>query len=219
MSFSKLAWTTIEPIYNSIIEHPFNVELAKGTLAKEKFQFYIKQDSLYLIDFARALAVSASRATTPDDLVLLIDFSKGAIIAERELHEFYLDFYGIRLDVEKAPGCFTYTHFLISTATNASYEESIAALLPCFWIYQAVGQHIHNNAITDNPYQKWIDTYAGESFKEVVQSAIQLTDRVAEDLNEKQLKKMMEAFVLSTKLEWMFWDSAYRMETWQQKTI
>ena len=134
MSFSKVAWATIEPIYQSIIEHPFNLELAKGTLEKEKFQFYIKQDSLYLVDFARALAVAASRAASPDELVLLVDFSKGAIIAERELHEFYFDFYGLKLDVEKAPGCFTYTHFLISTATNSSYEESLAALLPCFWI-------------------------------------------------------------------------------------
>lgn len=46
MSFSKTAWTAIMPIYKSIIEHPFNQELAQGTLAKEKFQFYMKQDSL-----------------------------------------------------------------------------------------------------------------------------------------------------------------------------
>jgi thiaminase/transcriptional activator TenA len=26
---------------------------------------------------------------------------------------------------------------------------------------------------------------------------------------------MEEAFVTSTRLEWMFWDSAYRMENWQ----
>ena len=219
MSFSKSAWTAIEPIYQSILEHPFNRELAEGTLAKETFQFYMKQDSLYLVDFARALAIAASRATTPDDLVLLVDFSKGAIIAERGLHEFYFDFYGIRLDVEKAPGCFAYTHFLISSATNASYEESLAALLPCFWIYREVGQHIHENAAAGNPYQKWIDTYAGEEFQEVVQNAIQLTDRVAEDANVKQLKKMQEAFVLSTRLEWIFWDSAYRMETWQPKIL
>ena len=218
MSFSKVAWATIEPIYQSIIEHPFNLELAKGTLAKEKFQFYIKQDSLYLVDFARALAVAASRASSPDELVLLVDFSKGAIIAERELHEFYFDFYRLKLDVEKAPGCFTYTHFLISTATNSSYEESLAALLPCFWIYQKVAQHVYKTTIKDNPYQKWIDTYAGENFQGIVQSAIKLTDRVAEDLNKKQIKKMLETFVLSTRLEWMFWDSAYRMETWQPNT-
>ena len=103
MSFSKTAWTAIMPIYKSIIEHPFNQKLAEGTLAKEKFQFYMKQDSLYLVDFARALALAASNAQNTDDLVLLLDFSKGAIVAERSLHEFYFDFYGIQLDVSQAP--------------------------------------------------------------------------------------------------------------------
>ena len=215
MSFSESAWKAIEPIYKSILKHPFNQELSEGTLSKEKFQFYIKQDSLYLVDFARALAVAASRANNPDDLVLLLDFSKGAIIAERGLHEFYFDFYGIKMDVEKSPGCFTYTNFLISKAIHCSYEESLAALLPCFWIYQEVGLHIHKSAAAQNPYQKWIDMYSGEEFQDVVKSAIDLTDHVAKDANSQQLQKMEEAFITSTRLEWMFWDSAYQMENWQ----
>lgn len=215
MSFSKTAWTEIMPIYKSIIEHPFNQELAQGTLAKEKFQFYMKQDSLYLVDFSRALALTASKAQNPDDLVLLLDFSKGAIIAERSLHEFYFDFYGIQLDISQAPGCFSYTHFLISTATHANYEEALGALLPCFWIYREVGMYIHKNAAKDNPYQKWIDTYSGEEFQKIVQNAIDLTDRVATRANAKQTEQMLEAFVISTRLEWMFWDSAYRMEQWK----
>ena len=215
MNFSESAWGAIEPIYKSILEHPFNQELTQGTLAKERFQFYIKQDSLYLVDFARALAIAASRATDPDDLILLLDFSKGAIIAERGLHEFYFDFYGIKLDVEKALGCFTYTNFLISTAEHGRYEESLAALLPCFWIYQEVGLHIHKNSATKNPYQKWINMYSGEEFQSVVKNAIALTDRIAKYVNDKQLQKMKEAFITSTRLEWLFWDSAYRMENWQ----
>ncbi len=219
MKFSKQAWTAIEPIYKSIIEHPFNQELAKGTLATETFQFYMKQDSLYLVDFARALAIAASKAGNADDLVLLLDFSKGAIIAERGLHEFYFDFYGIKLDVDRAPGCFTYTNFLISTATHKSYEEALAALLPCFWIYREVGMHIHSNAAPDNPYQKWIDMYSGEEFQQIVQNAIDLTDRVAKGANSQQLQQMQDAFVTSTRLEWIFWDSAYRMEQWSNSKV
>ena len=215
MNFSESAWGAIESIYKSILEHPFNQELAKGTLAKERFQFYMKQDSLYLLDFARTLAIAASRSTDPDDLVLLLDFSKGAIIAERGLHEFYFDFYGIKLDVEKAPGCFTYTNFLISIAEHGSYEESLASLLPCFWVYQEVGLHIQKYSSAENPYQKWIDMYSGEEFQNVVKNAIGLTDRIAKDANDKQLQKMEDAFITSTRLEWLFWDSAYRMENWQ----
>ena len=215
MTFSKTAWTAITPIYQSILEHPFNRELAQGTLAKEKFQFYMKQDSLYLVEFARALAIAASKAQNPDDLVLLLDFSKGAIVAERGLHEFYFDFYGIQLDVTQAPACFSYTHFLISTATHASYEETLGALLPCFWIYREVGMHIHKNAAKNNPYQKWIDTYSGEEFQAIVQNAIDQTDRVAKRASAQLNDRMHEAFVKSTRLEWMFWNSAYQMEQWK----
>lgn len=214
MKFSEAAWKSIASIYAAIIQHPFNQELAQGALAKEKFQFYMKQDSLYLIDFARALAIAASKATTPEDEVLLLDFSKGAILAERGLHEYYFDLYGIKLDIDKAPGCFSYTNFLIAAATHKTYEEAMGALLPCFWIYREVGMHIHNNSVKDNPYHKWIETYSGEEFQKIVQDAIDLTDRVAEGAGEALIEKMRHAFILSTRLEWMFWDSAYRMEPW-----
>jgi len=88
-------------------------------------------------------------------------------------------------------------------------------LLPCFWIYQEVGLHIHKNSAAENPYQKWIDTYSGVEFQDVVKNAIDLTDRVAKNANNKQLQKMEEAFITSTRLEWMFWDSAYQMENLQ----
>ena len=215
MSFSESAWVEILPIYNSILDHPFNIELTKGTLSKEKFQFYIKQDSLYLEDFARALSITASRAPCSGDLVLLLDFAKGAVIAERELHKFYFDLYGLQVDVKKAPGCFAYTNFLITKATNSSYEESLAALLPCFWIYREVGKHIYKNVAPNNPYQKWIDTYSGKEFEKVVEDAICLTNRVAEEINQKQLSIMKESFIMSTRLECVFWDSVYRLKCWK----
>ena len=214
MKFSEQAWKATAAIYERILQHPFNQELTQGTLERARFQFYMKQDSLYLVEFARALALAASKAAHPDDIVLLLDFSKGAIVAERSLHQFYFDLFDITLDTDRAPGCFAYTSFLMDTCSHKSYEEGVAALLPCFWIYREVGLHIHKNAAPDNPYQKWIDTYSGEEFSKIVDDAIDLTDRVAETADAERKEKMLQAFVHSTRLEWMFWDSAYRMETW-----
>ena len=42
MKFTKRLWETIAPIYGAIISHPYNQELAAGTLPVEKFKFYIK---------------------------------------------------------------------------------------------------------------------------------------------------------------------------------
>jgi thiaminase (transcriptional activator TenA) len=77
-----------------------------------------------------------------------------------------------------------------------------------------VGQYIYKNSIKDNPYQKWIDTYSGEEFQSIVESAITLINRAAEKANKVQLSLMQEAFLTSTRLELAFSDSAYRMESW-----
>lgn len=216
MTFTKDLWDNITRIYEAIIRHPFNRELAEGTLALEKFKFYIQQDALYLVDFSRALAIVGSRALLPGRILDFLDFARDALVVERALHEEYFRRFDVSLDnVEQAPGCFAYTHYLIATASLRSFEEAVAALLPCFWIYREVGMHIVGRSVPDNPYRLWIDTYAGEPFAAAVRRAIQITDEVASETTEASRKRMTEAFVSSSRLEWMFWDSAYRMEAWR----
>ena len=98
---------------------------------------------------------------------------------------------------------------------HAATEEAVAGLLPCFWIYREVGNAIHAAAAADNPYRRWIDTYAGDDFSASVDRAIAITDDVAADASEASRTRMRDAYVTSTRLEWMFWESAYRMERWR----
>jgi thiaminase/transcriptional activator TenA len=87
--------------------------------------------------------------------------------------------------------------------------------LPCFWIYKRVGDHIlENQTRSANPYQQWIDTYGGNEFTEAVNLAIRICNEVAQTCTEQQRQSMTKAFILASKLEWMFWDSAWRMEQW-----
>lgn len=214
MSFTASLWQSIQPLYQAIIDHPFNQELAQGTLAADRFQFYLKQDALYLVDFAKALGLTGARCIQPERIVDFQNFAIGAIVAERSLHESYFERYGITLDVDYAPGCFTYTNYLLATAALRPLEEAIAALLPCFWIYREVGHHILKTAQPNNPYQNWIETYSGEEFSSAVDRAIAITEDVAAAAPEPLRDQMRAAFVISSRLEWMFWDSAYRLETW-----
>lgn len=91
----------------------------------------------------------------------------------------------------------------------------MAAVLPCFWIYKKVGDYIYQNQqLVNNPYQKWIDTYAGEEFGELTQRAIEITDNIARQSTEKQQQAMTEAFITASRLEYEFWNSAYLLKTW-----
>jgi thiaminase/transcriptional activator TenA len=214
MNFTDKLWNTILDIYDKIINHQFNIELMKGVLDKEKFKFYINQDALYLIEFGKALSITAGRGTDADDILQFIDFANGAIRVERSLHQGYFNKFGIVRNPQISPTCFNYTNYLLAVCSTGNYEEAIAALLPCFWIYREVGLHIAQNAAKNNIYQDWIDTYSGKDFAEAVDKMIEITEKVAVEISEKNKNKMLGKFVYSVKLEYMFWDSAYKLEEW-----
>jgi thiaminase (transcriptional activator TenA) len=218
MSFSDEAWTRIGPLYDAILGLPFNRELAAGTLARERFTFYMLQDALYLTHFGRALAVTAARAPDEDAMIQFAGSAQAAVVVERELHAGFFKTFGITPEqaaaTEPSPTCEHYTHYLLALAHNAPYEVSVAALLPCFWIYWKVGAHLFDIARPDNFYQPWIDTYADEAFAAGVRKVIAISDRVAADTTPAVRAQMFKAFVRASQLEWMFWDSAYRLEAW-----
>jgi thiaminase/transcriptional activator TenA len=218
MSFSNDAWQRIEGLYGAILELPFNRELAAGTLSRERFTFYLLQDAYYLRYFGRALAVTAARAPDDDALIQFAGSAREAVVVERALHEGFFKEYGISAAeaaaAEPSPTAAHYTHYLLALAHNAPYEVSVGALLPCFWIYWEAGKHLLRIAAPSNPYQDWIDTYADEAFADGVRKVIAIGDQVATTASPDIRDQMSQAFVRASQLEWMFWDSAYRMERW-----
>ena len=216
-SFTHDLWQHVQPVYQSILEHPFIRELTAGTLPKQKFLFYMKQDALYLRDFSRALALTGSRLPDAEAAQAFMGFAHGVFTVERQLHESYFDEYGESLDAEPAPACFAYTQFLLASATTDSHRVAAAALLPCFWVYRDVGNEIVARAragIAENPYKRWIEMYSGEGFDESVTKAVAVVEALGEEADASERDAMQVAFERSTRLEWMFWDSAYRMEQW-----
>ena len=103
---------------------------------------------------------------------------------------------------------------MASTPARRSAPLVLGALLPCFWIYAEVGRDIHARAAPSNPYQAWIDTYAGEEFHAAVRGVIAAADEAADGASTRLREQMHTAFRRATQLEWVFWDSAYRLEQW-----
>ena len=104
-------------------------------------------------------------------------------MVERALHGSFFQRYGITPQVfdgtPLSPACHHYVSYLIAAAYAEPYEVLLGALLPCFWIYAEVGRDIHARAAPANPYQAWIDTYAGEQFQAAVEAMIGATDEAA----------------------------------------
>jgi len=195
---------------------PFNQELMKGTLSKETFKFYMSQDAYYLGEFGKALSTISGRLDELDHVLAFSEFATGAIVVERALHESYFKELGLPDEVRPSPSCLLYTNYIRNQAGMANVEKAVAAILPCFWIYKAVGDYIYSHQEeAGNPYKNWIDTYSGEEFAVAVSKAIEITNNLAEKASKKAQEDMFEAFEMASKLEWMFWDSAYKMEKWE----
>lgn len=220
--WSDQAWKTIEPVFSKIVNMPFIQEMIDGSLDMENFRFYIAQDDIYLEHFGKALALIATRTNDSSLSLAYIRFAENAFVVEQALHASYLNQWERTDGTVAQPACHHYVHFLKSTTALDPIEVGMAAVLPCFWIYKAVGEYIQNEQAaylnkkshSANPYQSWIDLYGGEEFNTAVQQAISFTNQAAEGTTAEIRKAMTQAFVTASNLEFDFWEGAYRLRKW-----
>ena len=148
-----------------------------------------------MLAYGRALAVAAAKAYDADDVMQFSEAAKIAIVVERSLHNDFMTAFNVSKETfESTPltlACHHYTSFLTATAWSESYPVVLAALLPCFWIYAEVGRAIVSQSVPNNPYQAWIDTYAGEEFHTAVRNVIATVDKVAARCDADTLEKCM----------------------------
>lgn len=214
MKWSEDVWGEIAPQFSEILSLPFITELTAGTLPEEKFLFYLRQDSVYLSSYVQVLAHIASRLSDGDMRSELLGFATDGISVERAIHQSFLagDVSG---PMAPTPTCLLYTSYLKSQVYSP-VEVEMAAVLPCFRVYQRVGEIILSKAnLESNPYSRWIETYADKQFAESTAHATEICDRLAAGTTPETRRLMSDAFVNGTRMEYLFWDSAYKLETWR----
>jgi thiaminase (transcriptional activator TenA) len=218
MTFSTELWDSNAGVYRAILSHPFITGLTDGTLPEPAFAHFLVQDALYLRDYARALAVVATRAPDPAAMQMFARHAAEAVAAELELHAALLPGLGISpadmAAAEPSPACLAYTSYLLATTHGGSYAEGVGVVLPCYWIYWEVGKELVRRGSPDARFQRWIDTYSGDEFAGVVRDVIAETDRIGAFLSGGERAAVARHYRTTSRYEWMFWDSAYRQESW-----
>ncbi|PVZ09071.1 thiaminase II [Actinomycetospora cinnamomea] len=218
MGFSDELWTSGAGVYERVREHPFLTGLADGTLPHAAFRHFVVQDAHYLRGFARALALLGARAPGEADTVMFAQHAAGAIAAEQDMHAELADALGLTAEQAAAepvaPTTTAYTSYLLATCHGGSFAEGLGAVLPCYWIYARVGEALLEGSSPDPLYARWIAMYGGEEFQAVVDAVLALTDRLGPALGDAERERVREHYVTTCRYEWMFWDAAWRQETW-----
>jgi len=217
-SLTAELWNGITGIYAAILEHPFVTGLTDGTLPRDAFAFYVVQDALYLRDYAKTLAIVSGKAPDTAGIELFARHAAEIITEERALHDSLMGDLGIDPaaadTAEPAPTTLAYGSYLLATAQAGSYAEGVGVVLPCYWIYYEVGRELVRRGSANPQYQKWIDTYADDSYGDVVRSVLDVADDLGPALGTAERARVERHFRVTSQYEWMFWDAGYRQEQW-----
>ena len=220
MSFCNHLRKLAQPIWNAQLTHPFVVALGKGTLPQRKFKYYILQDARFLGDLARIFSAAAQKAPEAESALKFNKLAEETILVERSLHESYGKKWKMTArqmtSVPMAPTNYAYTRHMLSVAATGSAAEITVVALPCAWIYCVVGKHLLKKGLPreGHPYRDWLLLYASPEFAAVQEWMRAKVDQWATEASKAERQRMEEAFVISSRSEWMFWEMSWNEEEW-----
>lgn len=220
MGYAQQLQVRHAPIFARVLDHPFVRGIGDGSLAIERFRFYIEQDYAFLIEYSRVLALAVAKGRALPGMGHFAELLHATLNVEMALHRGYAAKFGIGDEalarVAAAPTTYAYTRHLLATAYAGTLPEIAAALLPCQWGYGEIGRTLAAAGAPSHAplYAEWIAMYAGEEYHGLVGGLIAHFDALAEGESDHGRAHLAETFLISSRYEWSFWEMAWRMETW-----
>ena len=95
LRFTDRLYELAEPIWEAQHAHPFVRGIGEGSLEVEKFRFWVRQDYLFLIDYARLLAMAVAKAPDLPTMRRFADLVQATLGVEMDLHRAYAAEFGI----------------------------------------------------------------------------------------------------------------------------
>jgi thiaminase/transcriptional activator TenA len=194
--------------------------MGEGTLSLERFQYYMRQDYLFLIDYSRVLAIAAAKSPNLESMSHWASLLDETLNSEMELHRGFCADFGITVEelesTVEMPATAAYTGHLMRTAYEGDIHEISAALLPCQWGYDEVAQHLSGvlQAPEDSFHARWVSGYCDPAYRELTRWLRSFVNVLGESATEAQKARMLAAFKTSTNHEYTFWEAAWNLQQW-----
>ncbi len=223
--FTDRLWRKVQPIWEAYLDHPFVKGIGDGTLNKEKFKHYMKQDYVYLIEYSRVFAIGSAKAPDLETMTMFANLLHGTLTMEMELHREYAAKFGItheELEATEPSSTMTaYTSYMLNVSQLGGVENAIAAVLACAWSYNYIGKELVKwpGAADHEFYGNWVRMYSSEDFTEIAENCKNLINEYATGKLERELQALEDIVVKTSKFEYMFWEMAENIEMWPTDKI
>lgn len=217
--FSAELRAQTDDLWRAIHAHPFVTGIGDGSLPRDTFAFYLEQDYVYLVDFARVLALAAAKARGLDDMRRFAALLSLTLESEMDLHRRTCAAFGIDAAALEATSAAlitsAYTSFLLRTGHEGPVEDLLAVLLPCAAGYVEVGQILSARGLPAAPHlREWIETYTSDDMVELVAWLAAHVDAMGAAAKAAQRARWLDLYRTSARFELLFFDMAWRRETW-----
>ncbi|MFK8183471.1 MAG: TenA family protein [Phormidesmis sp.] len=181
MSLSKKLWQANQDLAEASLNSPFVQGLGDGSLPREKFAYYVGQDTFFLEAFARAYSIAAAKAANWESFQVFHALAEG-VLQELNLHKSYAQEWNVDISVVE-PGAATrqYTDFLLATAWGQPVGITAVAMSPCMRLYAYLGQQLAEGGIPEHAYKNWIATYSSDDFEPLAQQLEAIVDDYSPD--------------------------------------
>ena len=200
--------------WSAYTRHTFVAGLADGTLPRPAYLRYLKQDYLFLIQFARAWALATTKAETLVEMRACAATVQALIGTEIQLHVQTCATEGITeaelFAAEEALETIAYTRFVLDSGYSGDLLDLLAALAPCVLGYGEIGARLAAET-SDKAYQDWINSYAGGSYQYTCHAVGALIDGVVarrlgpDPEASPRWSDLCARFATATRLEARFW--------------
>lgn len=221
-AFSARLREQCDGIWAGLHAHPFLGELARGTLPLEAFRFFIEQDLLFLPEFARCMAMGAAKSESADELefftrqldeIISLEIPSNRRLLEQVIGRGAEDRGG---SLGMAPANLAYTSFLLATAAAGGPLEILAAILPCSWSYVEIARGLKGELAEHPVYSDWVSFYLQDTEADLILNMRETFDNMTREaaVSDRKGRQLAEIFMMSSRLEGMFWEMAYTLDQW-----
>ena len=211
-SFQDLV-NACEPEWRAYIRHEFVCRLGQGCLDEEAFRHYLKQDYLFLIQFARAYALAGYKSRNLEDLRHAHEGMKAILDMEMGLHVQYCRNWSITAEqlseVPEARATMAYTRYVLDTGNRGDLLDLHVALAPCLVGYGEIANWLNERTDTVrgeiNPYDAWIGMYESDDFQAAMHSERDWLDSRLSEITPVRFNEVVGIFRDAIRLEIDFW--------------
>lgn len=194
--------------------------MADGTLPIEHFKYYMIQDYLFLVQFARANALSAYKSnslkdigrsvqqvvTLQEEIQLHINFCKeygleeADIVGQEEdqgsttLHHNYTA-------TNKVTATTAYTRYVLDIGQSQDWLALQIALLPCLIGYGMIARRLYEDPKTvrhGSKYWAWIEQYVGQEYMDAMVRGSDLIEEHAGKQSVSRVEELAQIFIHAT---------------------